>query len=101
MWFMLPSPVLHHTKVEMLELTTTNADTQYVIADKKHQFALDMASYREYLGVELTLKQHIVTEIEPKYLNALRSGNTVTKKIMESIPVISKHLFDTYGDISS
>ena len=42
--------------------------------------------FQEFLGVERALIQQIVAAIEPKFLKALR--NSVTKKILQSIPDI-------------
>ena len=73
-------------------------DTQFQIAQKRHQYGENLRQYREVNGVERAIIQQIVGAIEPKYLRALRDINT--NKITKTIPEIFKYLFDTYGDVS-
>ena len=73
-------------------------DTQFQIAQKRHQYAEDLRQFREVNGVERAIIQQIVGAIEPKYLRALRDQKT--NKISKTIPEILKYLFDTYGDVS-
>ena len=73
-------------------------DTQYRIAQQRHQYAEDMELYREVQKMERTIIQQIVAAIEPKYLRALRDRGT--NKINKTIPQILKYLFETFGDVT-
>ena len=73
-------------------------DTQYQIAQQRHQYAEDLQQYREVQAMERTIIQQIVAAIEPKYLRALRDKGT--NRINKSIPQILQYLFDTFGDIT-
>ena len=73
-------------------------DTQYQIAQKRHQYGEDMRQYREVQGIERAIIQQLVAAIEPKYIRALRDDKT--NKITKTIPNIFRYLFETYGDIS-
>ena len=79
-------------------LSIQPTDTQYQIAQQRHQYAEDLQQYREVQAMERTIIQQIVAAIEPKYLRALRDKGT--NRINKSIPQILKYLFDTFGDIT-
>lgn len=79
-------------------LEVLQADTQFILAEKRHQFAIDMQSFRETNAVERAIIQQIITAVEPKYLKAIKSK--ATGNITKTIPQILLHLFDTYGDIT-
>lgn len=53
------------------------------------------ATARECTNVENSLKQQIVSAMEPGYTEALK--NQTTNKVERSIPDIFTHLFDNYG----
>ena len=80
------------------QLDIQPTDTQYQIAQKRHQYAEDLRQFREVQGVERCLVQQIVAAIEPKYLRALRDVHT--HKINKTVPEILRYLFNTYGDVS-
>ena len=73
-------------------------DTQYQIAQQRHQYSEDLQQYRDVQAMERTIIQQIVAAIEPKYLRALRDRGT--NRINKTIPQILKYLFDTFGDIT-
>jgi len=79
-------------------LNVLPTDTQFQIAEKRHQYAVSLGQYREVQGIERTIIQQIVTAIEPKYIRALR--DIETNKITKTIPDILKFVFDAYGDIA-
>ena len=79
-------------------LVIDGTETQYQIAQRRDEHTEALRVFQEYLGVERALIQQIVAAIEPKYLKALR--NSVTNKIIQSIPSIFDYLFETYGDIT-
>lgn len=79
-------------------LQVTPTDTQYVIAQKRHQYAEDLQMFRETNAVERAIIQQIISSIEDKYLKAIKSK--FTNSINKKIPGILSYLFDTNGDIS-
>ena len=86
-----------YTRPVLPTLTVTQTDTQYIIAEARNQYAIDLQSFREINAVERAIIQQIVTAVEGKYLKAIKNKLT---NINKTIPQILQHLFDTYGDIS-
>jgi len=80
----------------ILQISPT--DTQFILAQARHQFSEDMREYREVNAVERSIIQQIVAAVEPLYIRALRDRSS--NKIKKSIPTILKHLFDNYGDVT-
>ena len=81
------------------QLVIDGTETQYQITQCRDEHTEALRVFQEYLGVEHALIQQIVAAIKPKYLKALR--NSVTNKIIQSIPSIFDYLFETYGDKKS
>ena len=89
---------LEYRRPTLPNLEVTQADTQFVLAEKRHQYEVDMQSFRETNAVERSIIQQIITALETKYLKAIISK--LTGNITKTIPQILAHLFDTYGDMT-
>ena len=79
-------------------LNTEMSDTQFILAQKQHQYKMEMLTYRESIAVNRILIQKIVNAMDEKFLKALRDRHT--NRIRMNIADILIYLFDTYGDIS-
>ena len=73
-------------------------DSQYILAEKRHNYDRQLQVYKDCVAMERILVQQIINAVEPKYLKPLRDA--VTNKLNRSIPAILQYLFDTYGDVS-
>ena len=86
------------TRPSLPTLTIGESDTQYVLAEKRHVFMVNMQLFREVNAVERAIIQQIVTAIDEIYLEALY--DPITNSISITIPKILSFLFDTYGMVS-
>ena len=78
------------------QLNTETGDTQFQLAQKRHQY--ETAMLTGSLTVDRILIQQIVNAMDEKFLKALRDRHT--NRIIMNIADILLYLFDTYGDIS-
>ena len=78
-------------------LNTVTTDTQFILAQKRHQYEMEMLTYRKSIAVNRILIQQIVSAMDEKFLKALRDRHT--NRIIMDIADILIYLFDNYGDI--
>ena len=79
-------------------LTTESSDTQFQLAQKRHEYDTKMLMYSESVVVDQILIQQIVNAMDEKFLKAIQY--ITTNRIVMRISDILQYLFDTYGDIS-
>ena len=72
--------------------------TQHRSALMRDQHAEALRVFNEVNNVEKTLRQQIISAVEPTYLAALR--NRQTNSINLAIDAILQHLYDTYGNVT-
>ena len=87
-----------YIRPKLPRLNTEIGDTQFQLAQKRHQYETAILTYRESIAVHQILIQKIVNEMDKKFLKALQDRNT--NRIIMNIADILIYLFDTYGDIS-
>ena len=80
------------------QLTMETGDTQFQLAQKRHQYKMTTLTYRESIAVDRILIEQIVNAMDETFLKALRDRHT--NRIIMNIVDILIYLFDTYGDIS-
>ena len=87
-----------YLRLTLPQLNTETRDTQFQLAQKRHQYEMAMLTYRESIAVDRILIQQIVNAMDEIFLKALRDIHT--NRIIMNIAEILIYLFDTYGDIS-
>ena len=92
------APNTPYVQPTLSQLNTETGDTQFVLAQKRHQYEMAMLTYREAIAVDRILIQQIVSAMDEKILKVLRDQNT--NRIVIRIADILIYLSDTYGDIS-
>ena len=71
--------------------------TQHMTTMLREQHASQLRIFREVIGVEQTLRQQIITAIEPQYLEAF--WDTVTSWINLSVHNLIWNLYQLYGRV--
>ena len=92
------APDTPYIKPRQPVLRLSNNDSQYVLAEKRHNYDRQLTVYKECIAMSRILIQQIINAVEPKYLKPLRDG--VINKLNRLISAILQYLFDTYGDVS-
>ena len=72
--------------------------TQHMSTTMREQHTETLRVFNEVNAVEKSLRQPIITAVEPSYLAALR--NRQTNSINSSIDQIISHLYDTYDNVT-
>ena len=80
------------------QLVIPAGTTMHMARTLKEQHTERLRVFRETTGVENSLKQQVVSAVEPQYIEALR--NPTTGKLNGTIAEIIKHLFDVYGRVT-
>ena len=87
-----------HLRPTLPQLNSETRDTQFQLAQKRHQYKTAMLTYRELITVDQILIQQIVNAMDENFFKALHDRHT--NRIIMNIADILHYLFDTYGDIS-
>ena len=79
-------------------LVISTGTTKFIVTAMQANHKELIRIFKAVLSVEATLRQKIITAVDVKYIADLSDRNT--NSINNTIDVILKHLFNTYGKLT-